>query len=210
MPLSYSSQDSLFTHVIWHCSEDINFFRSKLNLTNYELEILAKRKNSKKALEFLCSRLLLRLCKLDPNDLSYNEFGAPILKSGKFVSISHCKNYVTLLLSNQSCGVDIETKRKQILNIKHKFLNQTDINNISMENISDITLIWTLKEAIYKLCQYPGINFKDQIFVSTIDIKNNLANAYVDIDGSITNLICKFQINKEYICSTVFIDDGLS
>jgi len=210
MPLSYSSDDSLYTHLIWHCSEDINFFRSKLNLTNYELEILAKRKNSKKALEFLCSRLLLRLCKLDPNDLSYNEFGAPILKSGKFISISHCKNYVTLLLSNQSCGVDIETKRKQILNIKHKFLNQTDINNISMENISDITLIWTLKEAIYKLCQYPGINFKDQIFVSTIDIKNNLANAYVDIDGSITNLICKFQINKEYICSTVFIDDGLS
>lgn len=210
MPLSYSSDDSLYTHLIWHCSEDINFFRSKLNLTNYELEILAKRKNSKKALEFLCSRLLLRLCKLDPNDLSYNEFGAPILKSGKFISISHCKNYVTLLLSNQSCGVDIETKRKQILNIKHKFLNQTDINNISMENISDITLIWTLKEAIYKLCQYPGINFKDQIFVSTIDIKNNLANAYVDIDGSITNLICKFQINKEYICSTVFIDYGLS
>ena len=210
MPLSYSSDDSLYTHLIWHCSEDINFFRSKLNLTNYELEILAKRKNSKKALEFLCSRLLLRLCKLDPNDLSYNEFGAPILKSGKFVSISHCKNYVTLLLSNQSCGVDIETKRKQILNIKHKFLNQTDLNNISMENISDITLIWTLKEAIYKLCQYPGINFKDQIFISTIDIKNNLANAYVDIDGSITNLICKFQINKEYICSTVFIDDGLS
>ena len=210
MPLSYSSDDSLYTHLIWHCSEDINFFRSKLNLTNYELEILAKRKNSKKALEFLCSRLLLRLCKLDPNDLSYNEFGAPILKSGKFISISHCKNYVTLLLSNQSCGVDIETKRKQILNMKHKFLNQTDINNISMENISDITLIWTLKEAIYKLCQYPGINFKDQIFISTIDIKNNLANAYVDIDGSITNLICKFQINKEYICSTVFIDDGLS
>ena len=210
MPLSYSSDDSLYTHLIWHCSEDINFFRSKLNLTNYELEILAKRKNSKKVLEFLCSRLLLRLCKLDPNDLSYNEFGAPILKSGKFVSISHCKNYVTLLLSNQSCGVDIETKRKQILNIKHKFLNQTDLNNISMENISDITLIWTLKEAIYKLCQYPGINFKDQIFISTIDIKNNLANAYVDIDGSITNLICKFQINKEYICSTVFIDDGLS
>ena len=210
MPLSYSSDDSLYTHLIWHCSEDINFFSSKLNLTNYELEILAKRKNSKKALEFLCSRLLLRLCKLDPNDLSYNEFGAPILKSGKFVSISHCKNYVTLLLSNQSCGVDIETKRKQILNIKHKFLNQTDIKNISMENISDITLIWTLKEAIYKLCQYPGINFKDQIFISTIDIKNNLANAYVDIDGSITNLICKFQINKEYICSTVFIDDGLS
>ena len=210
MPLSYSSDDLLYTHLIWYCSEDINFFRSKLNLTNYELEILAKRKNSKKALEFLCSRLLLRLCKLDPNDLSYNEFGAPILKSGKFVSISHCKNYVTLLLSNQSCGVDIETKRKQILNIKHKFLNQTDINNISMENISDITLIWTLKEAIYKLCQYPGIDFKDQIFVSTIDIKNNLANAYVDIDGSITNLICKFKINKEYICSTVFIDDGLS
>ena len=210
MPLHYSSNDSSYTHLVWHCSEDVNFFRSKLNLTHYELDILEKRKNSKKALEFLCSRLLLRLCKLDPNDLYYNEFGAPILKSGKFISISHCKNYVTLLLSNQSCGVDIETKRKQILNIKHKFLNQTDINNISVENISDITLIWTLKEAIYKLCQYPGIDFKDQIFVSTIDIKNNIANAHVEIDGSITNLICKFQINKEYICSTVFIDDGLS
>ena len=209
MPLSYSSDDSLYTHVIWHCSEDINFFRSKLNLTKYELNILEKRKNSKKVLEFLCSRLLLRLCKLDPNDLYYNEFGAPILKSGKFISISHCKNYITLLLSNQSCGVDIETKRKQILNIKHKFLNQKDINIISIENISDLTLIWTLKEAIYKLCQYPGIDFKNQIFVSTLDIKNNLANAYVDIDGSITNLTCKFQINKEYICSTVFIDDGL-
>ena len=63
------------------------------------------------------------------------------------------------------------TKRKQILNIKHKFLNQTDVNNISVENISDITLIWTLKEAIYKLCQFPGIDFKDQIFVSTLTLK---------------------------------------
>ena len=210
MPLIHSSNDSSYTHLIWHCSEDANLFRSKLNLTNYELNILEKRKNSKKALQFLCSRLLLRLCKLDPDDLIYNEFGAPILKSGKFISISHCQNYVTVLLSNQSCGVDIETKRKQILKIKHKFLNQTDINNIDMDNISDLILIWTLKESIYKLCHYSGIDFKDQIFISSLDIKNNLANAYVDINGSITNLICKFQINKEYICSTVFIDDGLS
>ena len=67
-----------------------------------------------------------------------------------------------------------------------------------------------MKESIYKLCHYSGIDFKDQIFISSLDIKNNLANAYVDINGSITNFICKFQINKEYICSTVFIDDGLS
>ena len=103
MPLSYSSDDSLYTHVIWHCSEDINFFRSKLNLTSDELNILEKRNNSKKALEFLCSRLLLRLCKLDPNDLYYTEFGAPILKSGKFISI----NKIELENINNVSGVEI-------------------------------------------------------------------------------------------------------
>ena len=44
MPLQYSSNDSSYTHVIWHCSEDINFFRSKLNLTHYELDICDLRK----------------------------------------------------------------------------------------------------------------------------------------------------------------------
>ena len=90
------------------------------------------------------------------------------------------------------------------------FFQYSQYSNIDMDKVSDLILIWTLKESIYKLCHCSGIDFKDQIFISSLDIKNNLANAYVDINGSITNLICKFQINKEYICSTVFIDDGLS
>ena len=62
-------------------------------------------------------------------------------------------------------------KKKKILNIKNKFLNQTDINNISVENISDITLIWTLKEAIYKLCQYQELILKIKFLSQQLTLK---------------------------------------
>ena len=100
MPLYHSYTDENFTHLIWEINEDEKFFLSKFSLTDKELEIIKSKKTSIKKIEFLSVRYLLRLLKINPNDLSYSKDGAPQLKTGTNISISHSSLPFSTFLSN--------------------------------------------------------------------------------------------------------------
>ena len=104
---------------------------------------------------------LIRIAGISDNDLFYNSSGAPILKSGKNISISHSKIYSGIVLSKFSVGIDIESFRKKIINISSKFL--CDDENSARGKVEELTLIWTAKEAIYKAFRTSGISFSKQI-----------------------------------------------
>ena len=90
MPLYHSYTDENFTHLTWEINEDEKFFLSKFSLTDKELEIIKSKKTSIKKIEFLSVRYLLRLLKINPNNLSYSKDGAPQLNTRTNISISHC------------------------------------------------------------------------------------------------------------------------
>lgn len=109
----------------------------------------------------LSVRQLMKVANIKESDLYYDSAGAPNLKSGKFISITHSKYFSGIVLSDYQIGVDIESFREKIIRVGPKFLNYKE--NSAIGKIEELTFIWTAKEAVYKAFRNPGISFSKQI-----------------------------------------------
>ena len=121
-----------------------------------------KSSDQRKGILSVCQ--LMKIAKITNKDLYYDFNGAPILKSGKNISISHSKYYSGIVISESQIGIDIEFYRNKILKIGPKFINANE--NYALGKIEDLTFVWTVKEAVYKAFRVPGISFSKQIKIS--------------------------------------------
>lgn len=157
---------------------DLSFFTDE-ELSRYNTFISDKRRR-----EFYFTRVLLRSFQLDLS-IVYNKNGKPIINEGH-ISISHSRNIVIIGYSKDHIiGVDIEFYNPKIHRIKHKFLADIEKKNFDTDNEEILTLIWSVKEAIYKMESIPGLLFKEHIKVSRLShrgevvvTKNNLEHDY--------------------------------
>lgn len=207
MPLNHFYNKDNCSLIIWEVNEDEQFFLSKFILTDEESKILEFKKNTLKKIEFLSIRYLLRLLKINSNDLYYTKLGAPKLKSKTNISISHCMEYSSILVSDDICGVDIETFRNKIFKIKDRFVNDDDIKNIDSSSVNDLTIVWSLKESVFKAENIPGLNFKEQIFIKSIEKQSKIAEILVKKLNVDKIYKSDLLIKSKYICTTVFSND---
>jgi phosphopantetheinyl transferase len=115
---------------------------------------------------FLSVRKLLQEKNYTDFDLEYDEFGKPHLKDGKHISISHSHEFSTIIISDQKVGIDIELQREKIIKIADKFVDYEFefLNKQNQEEyIRKLTVIWGIKEAIFKIRSEIGISFKSHI-----------------------------------------------
>ncbi|MBD3636044.1 MAG: 4'-phosphopantetheinyl transferase superfamily protein [Crocinitomicaceae bacterium] len=158
---------------------DLNFF-TKEELSRYETFISDKRRR-----EFYFTRVLLRSFNLDLV-IQYRDTGKPIINEGH-ISISHSRNNVVIGYSKDHIiGVDIEFFNPKIHRVKFKFLASIEKERFDIENEEVLTLIWSIKEAIYKMEDIPGLLFKEHILVHALShrgdvrvIKNGVEHDYV-------------------------------
>jgi 4'-phosphopantetheinyl transferase len=123
--------------------------------------------SEKRKKEFLSTRILLN--KLNPNsEITYNKFGAPQLSDGKQISISHSKTSVAIIRSDNNVGIDIEEISEKAIRISSKFINKNHFVNLTKEKA---TLIWCVKECIFKLFKKGNIDFKNDLKIETFDTK---------------------------------------
>ena len=68
-----------------------------------------------------------------------------------YFSISHSDNFVAVLVSDNACGVDLESKEIS-LNLKDKILTQIELKNYSKIKQKPAYMLkkWVLKESIFK------------------------------------------------------------
>ncbi len=98
--------------------------------------------------------------------LYHNENGAPgITDSLAHISISHSSYLVGVAVSYiYPIGLDIEHKADQVLRVREKFLNDTELK-ITLPNDKIVNLYyWTAKEAVYKAIEANGIDFRNDIY----------------------------------------------
>ena len=144
MPLQVSK--SFFKNInlsIWNIDESEDFFLSQINLTENCKKRLELIKSPLKRKQVLSVRSLIKLNHVQLNDLYYDEFGAPHLKSNKYISISHTNNFSAIAISNNPVGVDIEHYREKIKKIKHKFINHAETKLIDINSVRDLTVVWS-------------------------------------------------------------------
>ncbi|HEU4496238.1 MAG TPA: 4'-phosphopantetheinyl transferase superfamily protein, partial [Flavobacterium sp.] len=155
---------------------------------------------------FLSVRKLLHESGHSDAQLYYDESGKPHLKNTAHISITHSFGFSAIILSSEKVGIDIEQRREKITRIADKFVGNAEFAFLNKENgqdyISRLTVIWGIKEAIFKIRNESGISFKDHIFVAPFEMQDLKAAASLAFrDRNI-----KFDIHFEEIedCTLVY------
>ena len=176
---------------IWEMSESINELNALTKGVKFDYL-----KSQKRILEILAVRVLLKeMC--GNVKLNYNEYGAPILDNNKYISISHSKQLVAIIVSEFKSAIDIEIISKRTLKIKDKFISKFDNIDYLQE---DLTIGWSTKECIFKWYQKGNLNFKDDISIKSINHSTKTIEVSFDKNLFILNFI---KINKHilvYVC----------
>ena len=146
---------------------------------------------------FLSVRMLLQETGHTDLDLYYDVFGKPHLNDGKFISITHSHNFSAIIISGETVGIDIELQRDKITRIADKFCD-SEFQFLDPDNdeyIKKLTVIWGVKEAIFKIRNEKGISFKNHISVCDFDLESKQTIAELHFD----NLVKDFKIHFEEI-----------
>ena len=120
--------------------------------------------------------------------LTKDEYGKPYWESqGNILPEMNYSHTKDLLFwgehRNQRIGVDIEHEREQLLRIKHKFCNTEELH-FCQDNVQQILLIWTAKEAMYKAYGQKELDFKEQMKVWDFEYLSNAQAG--EFKGSLT------------------------
>ena len=162
MPLLLKKEENNILIYIWKIQESLEEL-----VELYPNIEFPKFKTEKRNLEALCSRILLynhsRSLKI-----SYSESGSPLLNNHQYISVSHSGNLVCIAISNNTIGVDIEEISEKSLRSHSKFVNvnQTNLNK------NKTSLIWSIKESVFKYHKKGGIDFKRDVLLKDLIVKD--------------------------------------
>ena len=192
MPLVIKKEENNVLIYIWKIQDSLE----ELIQVYPNLEF-PKFKSNKRNLESICSRILLY--KHSKNlKISYCENGSPLLNNHQYISISHSGNLVCIAISDNIIGLDIDEISEKSKKIQSKFVNPNQTN--LTENKT--SLIWCIKESVFKFHKKGDVNFKKDILLKDFVAKskgkllvkfrkNCLKAYYFKIENKYLVYVCK-------------------
>ena len=197
--------DEHTTLKLWKITEGFDELISPLNLTAKSLKRVNGMKSEIHQRGFLSVRHLLNSFGLQDEDLYYDDFGKPHLRNGKYVSISHSFNFSALIISDHKIGVDLEKQRPKIKRIASKFIGY-EFNYVDLDSelaVRELSVIWCIKESLYKLMAEPGLSFKKNTLVIPFNLIDKDTRSWVDyMDLKIPFKSCFFEF-EGFTCAYV-------
>lgn len=156
---------------VWQISESLEellsaFTQEELADLTFQSFTFEKRK-----CEWLATRALLKHMIGPAFRISYTSSGKPVLHHPIYqhISISHSRDFVAVFIhEDQAVGIDIESMNRNYAPITKRYLSESELGDVK-ENILHQCLYWCAKEAIFKLVQDEGIDFRKQIEVTALD-----------------------------------------
>jgi 4'-phosphopantetheinyl transferase EntD len=183
MPLYKTiTPNSQTTVKIWKITESYDDLMENNTLKPESLERVLGMKSELHQRGFLSVRHLLAAFGYKDADLFYDNNGKPHLKDGKQISITHSFNFSAVIISDSIVGIDIEKQRDKISIIAHKFIDYEFeyLNKNDNHYIKELTVIWCVKESLYKLFATPGLSFKQHCLVIPFMISDVQTIAWID------------------------------
>lgn len=122
-------------------------------------------KSMRRKREIIVSHLMVKDILGNEAMIDHDINGAPILVGvDGYISISHSTTDIAIAINPNHCiGIDIETWREQLIKVKERFLSQKEIIHYASPQL--MLQAWTMKEALYKVAQSPGISLADDIML---------------------------------------------
>lgn len=191
--ISVNSQTTL---KIWKIEESYDTLLQPLNLKLQSLTRVLGMKSKLHQRGFLSVRHLLREFGYTDQDLFYDDNGKPHLKDGKYISITHSFTFSGVIISANEVGIDIEKQRDKIGIIAKKFVDYefNYLKKNSEDYVRNLTVIWGIKESLYKLFATPGMLFKEHFLVIPFMLKDKETIAWIDYE------------NKKHRYNTAFLE----
>ena len=169
---------------LWKITEDLETLYKDVRLKDSSLSRLESMKSESHKKGFLSVRKLLEHMGYNDFDLIYDAFGKPNLKpqgcsiKDMHISISHSHDFSAIAISDKNIGIDIEILKEKIVKIAPKFMNIDNLENLNNEDkIKKATVIWGIKESIFKIKNEPGISFPNHIFEDHFEFEDKKTSA---------------------------------
>lgn len=127
--------------------------------------------HEKRKVEWLAIRCLIKQMIGSDFLISYTETGKPIINHIKFkhLSISHSRDFATVFIHEHlDVGLDIENMTRNYNSIEKRYLSEEELIMVN-KNTKLHCLYWCAKEAIFKLVPNEGVEFKQQILISSFN-----------------------------------------
>lgn len=162
-----------------------------------------KYKNESRKSEFLSVRVLLhemllmvgyteaQISKI--GEIRHNEVGKPLLK-GFYISISHTKGYVALVISKaREVAVDIEYLSDRVRRVAPKFLRKDE----AADGLDSMLVHWCCKETVYKLFSGENLQFQE-MRVKPFDA---MADWHCEVENlkSKKKVVVDFELTMEFV-----------
>jgi len=185
MPLYKTlNPNSQTTVKIWKITESYNDLIQGIDLNPKNLERVLGMKSELHQRGFLSVRHLLKEFGYTDAELHYDEDGKPYLNDGNYISITHSFTFSAIIVSKSKVGIDIEKQRDKIQRIADKFVDYEFLylDKESEDYTRNLTLIWCIKESLYKLFATPGLSFKQHTLVIPFAFQDKKTLCWIDYE----------------------------
>ncbi|WP_339890183.1 4'-phosphopantetheinyl transferase superfamily protein [uncultured Flavobacterium sp.] len=196
---------------LWKITENLDTLSKDMRLKDSSIARLESMKSESHKKGFLSVRKLLEHIDYNDFDLYYDEFGKPNLKpqgcsiKDMHISISHSHDFSAIAISEKNIGIDIEILKDKIVTIAPKFMDITTLENLSSEDkIKKATVIWGIKESIFKIKNEPGISFPNHIFEENFKFEDKKTAALLKFNNKNEKFYIEFDSFDGYMFVCAF------
>lgn len=150
---------------VWQMAETVD---ELLSLFTPDDQVFHQFTFDKRKTEWLATRALLTQMIGPEFEISYAPSGKPLLHHPvyKHISISHSRDFVVVYIHpDHAVGIDVESMNRNYAPICKRYLSESELGEVK-EDILHQCLYWCAKEAVFKLVEEEGIDFRKQIEVS--------------------------------------------
>lgn len=152
--------------ILLELHESVAELQEMMSLSPKENEEFASLTSEKRKKEYLGVRWAISRITDEKTKLFYDPEGKPYLENTtKKISISHSGNRIAVIVHpDYQPGIDIEKINPKVDKVKHKFLTEKEQNNpLNVCDITWLTVVWSAKEALYKIIGKAAVDFSATI-----------------------------------------------
>lgn len=170
--------------LLWKITEPYDQLLSQVTLKEKSAKRLYGMKSEMHRRGFLSVRQLIAEIGYSDHDLHYDASGKPYLEDGTHISISHSHEFSAIIVSDKIVGIDLELCREKAAVIAHKFLHESEeayLLTTDPDYIQKLTVLWGIKEVIFKIRNEIGISFKDHVRAEPFNMSDKKTMAYLQM-----------------------------
>lgn len=208
MPLHQTiTVDTATRILLWKITESYEQLLSEVKLKEKSALRLEGMKSVMHRRGFLSVRKLLQEIGYSDFDLHYDAFGKPYFEDGTHISISHSHEFSSIIVSDKIVGIDLELCRDKAAVIADKYLHEHEAANIdrqATDYVQKLTILWGIKEVVFKIRNEVGISFKDHIMAEPFEMQDKQTIAYLEMGSVRKSFSVYFEAIENFILVYAF------